>query len=121
MEGTPEQLAAVSDGIRAMSLEIPSTTTEIAAVAEAAGQLGIATDDVLSFTRTMLDLGQSTKPVRRGSGQCSCEVRQHHRHGGGRLWAAGLCNRGAGQQLRDHGGGHRVHGHAAGLHGTLTG
>ena len=60
VEGTPEQLAAVSEGIRAMSLEIPSTTTEIAAVAEAAGQLGIATDDVLSFTRTMLDLGQST-------------------------------------------------------------
>ena len=36
------------------------TTTEIAGVAEAAGQLGIATDDVLEFSRVMLDLGVST-------------------------------------------------------------
>lgn len=60
VEGTDAQLAAISDGIKQMSTEIPATTTEIAAVAEAAGQLGIATDDVLSFTRVMLDLGEST-------------------------------------------------------------
>ena len=29
-------------------------------MAEAAGQLGIATDDVLTFSRVMLDLGEST-------------------------------------------------------------
>lgn len=60
VEGTPEQLAAIADGIKKMSTEIPATTTEIAAVAEAAGQLGIAADDVLSFSRVMLDLGEST-------------------------------------------------------------
>lgn len=60
VEGTPEQLAAIADGIKKMSTEIPATTTEIAAVAEAAGQLGVATDDILSFTRVMLDLGEST-------------------------------------------------------------
>lgn len=60
VEGTPEQLAAISDGIKQLSTEIPATTTEIAAVAEAAGQLGIATDDVLAFSRVMLDLGEST-------------------------------------------------------------
>lgn len=60
VEGTPEQLQAISDGIKAMSTEIPATTTEIASVAEAAGQLGIATDDILSFTRVMIDLGEST-------------------------------------------------------------
>ena len=53
-------LAAISAGIKQMSTEIPATTTEIAAVAEAAGQLGIATGDVLSFSRVMLDLGEST-------------------------------------------------------------
>lgn len=60
VDGTDEQLSAISDGIRQMATEIPATTTEIAAVAESAGQLGIATDDVLSFTRTMIDLGNST-------------------------------------------------------------
>lgn len=60
VDGTDAQLAAISDGIKRMSTEIPATTTEIAAVAEAAGQLGIATNDVLSFSRVMLDLGEST-------------------------------------------------------------
>ncbi len=60
VDGTPEQMAAISDGIRQMSTEIPATTTEVAAVAEAAGQLGIATEDVLAFSRVMLDLGEST-------------------------------------------------------------
>lgn len=60
VDGTDAQLAAISDGIKQMSAEIPATTTEIAAVAETAGQLGIATDDVLSFSRVMLDLGEST-------------------------------------------------------------
>lgn len=60
VDGTEEQLAAISDGIKQMSTEIPATTTEIASVAEAAGQLGIATDDVLDFTRVMIDLGVST-------------------------------------------------------------
>ena len=60
VDGTDAQLSAISDGIRQMATEIPATTTEISAVAESAGQLGIATDDVLSFTRTMIDLGNST-------------------------------------------------------------
>lgn len=60
VEGTPEQLANITQGIKDMALELPVGTTEIAAVAEAAGQLGIATDDVLDFTRVMIDLGNST-------------------------------------------------------------
>lgn len=60
VDGTDAQLRNISDGIKQMSTEIPAGTKEIASVAEAAGQLGIATDDVLSFTRTMIDLGEST-------------------------------------------------------------
>ncbi len=60
VDGTDEQLAAISDGVKEMATQIPATTTEIAHVAETAGQLGIATDDILSFTRTMIDLGEST-------------------------------------------------------------
>lgn len=60
VDGTEEQFAALRQGILDMAEEIPASTTEIAAVAEAAGQLGIATDDVLDFTRVMIDLGEAT-------------------------------------------------------------
>ena len=43
-----------------MSNELPASANEIAKVAEAAGQLGIQTENILSFTRTMIDLGEST-------------------------------------------------------------
>lgn len=60
VDGTAEQMAELKQGIRDMAKEIPSSTTEISAVAEAAGQLGIKTEDILSFTRVMIDLGNST-------------------------------------------------------------
>ena len=52
--------AELEDGLRNLAKELPSTHAEIASVAEAAGQLGIATQDVISFTKTMIDLGEST-------------------------------------------------------------
>lgn len=60
MDATPQQLEAIKQGIIDMSKEIPASTTEIASVAEAAGQLGIAADDALDFTRVMIDLGNAT-------------------------------------------------------------
>lgn len=60
VDATPEQLEDISDGIKNMAKNIPATTTEIAGVAKAAGQLGIATDDILDFSRVMIDLGVST-------------------------------------------------------------
>lgn len=60
VDGTEEQMKELKQGIRDMAKEIPSTTTEISAVAEAAGQLGIKTEDILSFTKVMIDLGNST-------------------------------------------------------------
>lgn len=60
VDGTDEQFEKIKQGILEMSTELPSTTTEIAEVAEAAGQLGIKTDDILDFTKVMIDLGNST-------------------------------------------------------------
>lgn len=60
VDASPEQLKEITQGIRNLSTEIPASAEEIAGVAEAAGQLGIATDDILSFTRVMLDLGEAT-------------------------------------------------------------
>ena len=60
VEATEEQFASLSEGIRGMAREIPASAVEIAGVAEAAGQLGIATDHILNFTRTMIDLGEAS-------------------------------------------------------------
>lgn len=50
----------LSKGIRELSTRTASSAEEIAAVAEGAGQLGVAADDVLQFTETMIRLGDST-------------------------------------------------------------
>ncbi len=50
----------LEDGLRGLAKELPSSHQEIAAVAEAAGQLGIETPNVVGFTKTMIDLGEST-------------------------------------------------------------
>ncbi len=60
VDATDAQLEELKTQIRDMAKEIPSSTTEISAVAEAAGQLGIKTKDIMSFTRVMIDLGNST-------------------------------------------------------------
>ncbi len=60
VDATDGQLEVLKTQIRQMAKEIPSTTTEIAKVAEVAGQLGIKTEDIMSFTRVMIDLGNST-------------------------------------------------------------
>jgi len=58
--GTDEELAEISDAFKEMSLVIPITTTEIGKIAETAGQLGIAQEDVTSFTEVMAMLATAT-------------------------------------------------------------
>jgi TP901 family phage tail tape measure protein len=60
VDGTDSQLAELEDDLRQMARTLPATHQEIAAVAEAAGQLGIQTPNVAAFTRTMIDLGETT-------------------------------------------------------------
>ena len=57
---TNEELSDMSSAIRGMSTEMPSTAEEIAAVTEAAGQLGIQKDALLDFTEVMTMLGTAT-------------------------------------------------------------
>ena len=60
VDGTATQMANLKQGIKDMAEEIPASTTEISAVAEAAGQLGIQTDNILTFTKTMINMGNAT-------------------------------------------------------------
>lgn len=55
--GTAEEMAAIQDSIVDMSKRKPFDVTEIADVVQTAGQLGVARDNVISFTEAVLDLG----------------------------------------------------------------
>lgn len=55
-----EEGKKLQQAFRDMSKEIPVNVNELNAVAEAAGQLGIAREDIVQFTRTMADLGNTT-------------------------------------------------------------
>lgn len=57
---TASELENLSQGIRNMAKEMPESATQIASVAEAAGQLGIKKENLESFTKTMVMLGDST-------------------------------------------------------------
>ena len=60
VDATEAQYAELERGIRSMAKTIPATANEIAAVAEAAGQLGIQRENIMGFARVMIDLGEST-------------------------------------------------------------
>lgn len=60
VDATESELSGLRRGILQMSKELPTSANEIAGVAEAAGQLGIQTDAILGFTKTMVMLGDST-------------------------------------------------------------
>lgn len=60
VDATESEFQYFSDEIRNMSKEIPAAATEIAKVAEAAGQLGIKKEAIVGFTRTMTDMGVAT-------------------------------------------------------------
>lgn len=63
IEATPEQYDAIYEGIKKMATETASTKEEIAAVASTVGQMGVAADDVLDFTKTMVMLGDAADSV----------------------------------------------------------
>lgn len=63
VNATEEEFAALSDEIKGMSTEIATSADDIAEVVAIAGQLGIGTDYLTEFARTMIDLGNSTDIV----------------------------------------------------------
>lgn len=60
VDASEKDLKKLEVGIRDMAKEMPTAATEIAGVAEAAGQLGVKTPDILDFTKVMVMLGDST-------------------------------------------------------------
>lgn len=59
-DGTAEQTQQLEQDLRNLTSVLPATHGEIAATAEAAGQLGVSIDDVAGFSEVMLNLGETT-------------------------------------------------------------
>lgn len=61
VDATEEEFAEMRQGILNMSqTDVIASADEIAAVAEAAGQLGIQKEHILDFSKVMIDLGEAT-------------------------------------------------------------
>jgi len=60
VDGTDAQFAQLEKAIRNMAKSMPESASEIAGVAEAAGQLGIKVENIEGFTKSMVMLGDST-------------------------------------------------------------
>jgi TP901 family phage tail tape measure protein len=60
VDGTDEQLQAISDGMREMATRIPIASTELARIGEVAGQLGVDAENITTFTETVALLGVTT-------------------------------------------------------------
>ena len=60
VDATQPQLQSLNDELLAMSQRIPVSAIELANIAEAAGQLGIQTDNIAAFTAVMANLGVAT-------------------------------------------------------------
>ena len=60
VDGTPEQLRRIRDGLLDLSAAIPTAAEDLADIAANAGQLGVAAPDIVEFTRTIALLGETT-------------------------------------------------------------
>lgn len=60
VDTTEEGYERLGQGIQEMATRTASSAEDIAGVAEAAGQLGVGADDILTFTETMVQLGDTT-------------------------------------------------------------
>ena len=61
VNATEAEFAGLSKGFRQLSKDTGTSIVEILGVGEAAGQLGIQTKNILSFTKVMADLGLDTE------------------------------------------------------------
>lgn len=60
VDATEQQYDALEDSIRSMSKNMPMAATELAGIGEAAGQLGVQTENLEEFIQTMADLSVAT-------------------------------------------------------------
>jgi len=60
VDGSPEEISQLERELRGLAQVLPATHEQIAGVAEVAGQLGVRRQDVAEFTRTAINMGETT-------------------------------------------------------------
>ena len=63
VNGTPQQFEKINAGLKDLAQNTSSTYQDIAHYAELAGQMGIPTDSIVGFTKTITQLGDTTNLV----------------------------------------------------------
>lgn len=60
VNGTDEELDQLSVDLRKLATEVPTTATDLAHIAGLAGQMNVPTEQIVDFTRSMVDFANST-------------------------------------------------------------
>lgn len=63
VEATPKQFDQLAQSLRNMAKEIPASVNDLNRIAESAGALGIKRQNIIAFTRTIADMGETTNLV----------------------------------------------------------
>ncbi|MCZ7536290.1 MAG: phage tail tape measure protein [Acidimicrobiia bacterium] len=113
VDATEPELQALAQGFRDMAKEIPGLVNELNEIGEAAGALGIEKENILSFTRTVADLGEATDHDVGAGGDRVRPVREHHADAADRVPPARLHRRRPREQAGGDGVGDRRDGDAA--------
>lgn len=84
VEGTPDQLKRVNDGLKELALNTQASYETLAGYAELGGQMGVATDSIVTFTKTIAMLGDTTNIAGEEAAQALAQIANIMVDAGGR-------------------------------------
>lgn len=74
VEGTPAQMEAINDGLKELATSTASSYQDLAKFAELAGQMGVNTDSIVGFTKTVAMLGDTTNVAGEEAAQALAKI-----------------------------------------------